>query len=176
MMAENSRMYDFSKFEVTMGSAAPQLQPQQEEPKKQKSAKLDLVQLTKKQLEKSRRPKIHPLKAAMYTLTSLVVVTIFSWTIYNQVQLTELTEKISTESVALEKAKALEVELGIKIAEGVNAVEIEDYARNELGMAKMNDQQIYYVNMVHEDKGEVLEKSETSFFVYIWEKIQSWFH
>ncbi len=173
-MAEGGRAYDFSKFEDTVSFSAAAVQPQRKAtPKKEKP---DIVKLPRKELEKNRRPKINPIKAVFYSLVFTVVMSVLSLTIYNQVQLTELTEKIATESAALEKAKALEVELGIKMAEKMNSAEIETYARENLGMNKMTDNQVIYVNLVQEDKGEVLSQEETgNMFAKIWSTLQSWF-
>ncbi|WP_099203739.1 hypothetical protein [Scatolibacter rhodanostii] len=173
-MAEEKQVYDFSKFGASVGSAARQIHPQVEEREPEKKQP-EVVKLPKKGLEKNRRPKLSPVKMFFYSISFAVVITVLSLTIYSQVQLTELTEQISQESYELEKAQALEVELGIKMAEKLNSAKVEQYAREELGMTKMNDSQVVYVNMVHEDKGEVLQDTEDSFFLKIWEEIKSWF-
>lgn len=173
-MAESMRAYDFERFETAAGSAAPQIPPRRTESAPEKKQP-EIVRLPKKELEKSRRPKINPFKAVMMTAVFAVIAGIVSFTIYNQVQLTELTEQISQEGQSLEKAKSLEVELTMKTAEKMNRTDVEKFAREELGMAKINDSQVTYVNMVQQDKGEVLQQDSQSVWAKLWAQIQGLF-
>lgn len=172
-MAEMLRDYDLGKFGDIEGSAAPKMSPQTgiEIPER----KPEVVRIPKKILEKSRRPQIKPLKTVFQAAIFAAALTAAFVLIFNYVAMTELTEDISQESYALEKAQALEVELTMKIAEKINAADIEAYAKDELGMMKINEGQVRYVNMVQEDAGKVLQEEEKSFLQKMWDGIAGLF-
>lgn len=171
-MAEMLREYEFEKFGGLEGSAARVItQPDIEVPEK----KPDVVKIPKKILEKSRRPQIKPLRTIFHAAVFAAVIIAAFVLIFNYVALTELTEEISQESYTLEKAQAFEVELTMKIAEKINAADIEAYAKDDLGMVKIHEGQVRYVNMVQEDSGKVLQEENKNIFQKIWDGITGFF-
>ena len=59
----------------------------------------------------------------------------------------------------------------------MNGTAVEEYAQNELGMSKVTNGQVTYVDVAQEDQGTVVrEASGGSLWDQIWSTIQSWFH
>ena len=57
--------------------------------------------------------------------------------VYNQVQLTELTDQINTTTQQLEEAQSTEIQLNMEASQKMNGAAVEEYATNELGMSKV---------------------------------------
>ena len=97
--------------------------------------------------------------------------------VYNQVQLTELTEQINTATKQLAEAESVEIQLNMEASQEMDGAAVEEYAQNELGMSKVSNSQITYVDAAGEDSGTVVrEATGGSLWERIWSAIQSWFH
>lgn len=173
-MANLSEAYDFAMFEVRGQNAAPVIEEPAKKPEKKKAK--NIIELPKEELEKNRRKKIHPFKAIVMGLCFTVIFSTVISLVYSQVQLTELTEQINRQTQLLNEEKALEVQMQMLMAEKVNAADVEEYARTELGMSKINENQVEYLNMTLEDEGTVLHASqEESWFSSLMQKVRAWF-
>ena len=96
--------------------------------------------------------------------------------VYNQVQLTELTDQINTTTQQLEEAESLEVQLNMEASQQMNGSQVEEYATQELGMKKVVSDQVTYVNVAEEDQGAVVRQaSGGSFLDKLWSTVVSWF-
>lgn len=180
--------YDFSRFEdkdtrglryERDGNAAREVMPI-EDPRRRESErperKNNVIEIPKEELEKSRRVKLSPFKVFTRSFFFLVIFGSVIMLVFNQVQLTELTDQIHTETKALSEAQALEVQLEMKTTEKINSAQIEEYARGQLGMTKISENQVEYMNMATEDKGIVLELSQDgNIFQRAIEKVKSVF-
>ena len=79
--------------------------------------------------------------------------------VYSQVQLTELTEEINIATQQLQEEQSLEVQMSMQASQKMNGAQVEEYAKKELGMSKISEGQVSYVNVVQQDKGTVLQLS-----------------
>ena len=79
--------------------------------------------------------------------------------VYNQVQLTELTEEINTTAKQLEEAESLEIQLNMEASAQMDGAAVEQYAQEELGMSKVSGGQVTYVNVAQEDQGTVVREA-----------------
>lgn len=166
-MANLTEAYDFSLFEEKkVESAAPQI-PEKEE-RAARSPKANVVELPKKELEKNRRQKIHPVKMLFTTLCFGVILSTVSLLVYNQLQLTELTAKLNSAAVTLNDARTMETYLTMKTTQALGGEQVETYAQEVLGMSKITEGQVTYVNMAQEDQGQVLQSEAPSFLENIW--------
>ena len=96
--------------------------------------------------------------------------------VYNQVQLTELTDQINTTTQQLEEAESLEVQLNMEASQQMNGSQVEEYATQELGMKKVVSDQVTYVNVAEEDQGAVVRQARGgSFLDKLWSTVVSWF-
>ena len=96
--------------------------------------------------------------------------------VYNQVQLTELTEQINTTTKQLEEAQSLEIQLNMEASQKMNGAAVEEYAKKELGMGKVSSGQVTYVDSAQEDQGTVVrETADSSWWEQLWDTVRSWF-
>ena len=170
-MAINTEAYDFSLFEErkTYTSTVEVL------PRKKKSDRTNIVNLPQKELKKNRRARINPIKGFIVTIGFAVAFTTLFVMVFNQVHLTELTDQINANYKVLQQAQSKEVYLEMKASESVDAMELERIAREELGMMKITEGQVVYVNMAGEDKGTVLQITEVSWLDKALNTVKAWF-
>lgn len=141
---------------------------------KENKRKLNIVRLNEKQLRQSRRQGTNPIK----TVASIVVVslafTLIASIIYGQVQLTELTSRINAATTSLSELESVEIQLQMKANSSLDVNEIVNYAQTNLGMEKIKNSQVSYINLVSKDQGVVVEETTKGFFSSTWDLITSW--
>ena len=176
-----SEAYDFSLFEErSVVEDIPQwdnaqrvAEPQEETHQKTRE---NVVELPQRELEKNRKPRMNPLRRAAAVLCFGVIFATVITVVYNQVQLTELTEEINTTAKQLEEAESLDIQLNMEASAQMDGAAVEQYAQEELGMSKVSGGQVTYVNVAQEDQGTVVrEATSGSFWENLWSTIQSWF-
>ena len=79
----------------------------------------------------------------------------FSIFLNGQVKLTELTEEITQVSKQLEENESIYTQLSMKKEEALSLNVVEQRAKNELKMKKIDASQIEYINVNCKDKAEV---------------------
>lgn len=177
----SSEAYDFSLFEENTSvqetahwdNTEPKRESQREE---RKSSRENVVELPKRELEKNARPKRHPLRLAGTVLCFGIIFATVLTVVYNQVQLTELSDQITTTTKQLEEAQSLEIQLNMAAAQMMDGAAVEKYAQEELGMSKVTGNQVTYVDVAREDQGTVVrETSGGSLLDKLWSAIQSMF-
>lgn len=142
------------------------------EPRREK--KNNLVRLTEKQLRHARHKGLNPLRTFASITMVAVSFAIVASVIFGQVQLTELTESINVAETKLSELESVEIQLQMKATSNMNVDEIEEYAKTQLGMEKVNNNQVTYVNLAQQDKGIVVEAPSENIFQNIWNTICSW--
>ena len=170
-MASTSNAYDFDLFDSRdHGSAAPKL-PEPKAPQKQKQ-KNDVV----KQLRRSHRHSANTVKMLMNLAVVLVIVGAIGAVVFSQVQLTELTDEINTANESLSQEKSIAIQLEMQAASKINTEEIEQIAREKLGMEKVADGQTSYISLTQDDEGTVVQAEKTpNLLDRIWQVLQSLF-
>ena len=169
-MASTSNAYDFDLFDSRdHGSAVPKL-PEPKAPQKQKQ-KNNVVKLDEKQLRRSHRHSANTVKMLMNLAVVLVIVGAIGAVVFSQVQLTELTDEIS-----LSQEKSIAIQLEMQAASKLNTEEIEQIAREKLGMEKVADGQTSYISLTQDDEGTVVQAEKTpNLLDRIWQVLQSLF-
>ena len=150
-MASTSNAYDFDLFDSRdHGSAAPKL-PEPKAPQKQKQ-KNNVVKLDEKQLRRSHRHSANTVKMLMNLAVVLVIVGAIGAVVFSQVQ------------------------LEMQAASKLNTEEIEQIAREKLGMEKVADGQTSYISLTQDDEGTVVQAEKTpNLLDRIWQVLQSLF-
>ena len=87
----------------------------------------------------------------------LVLAVTAAYILYCQMQLTELSALVGEQSDTLNELKAENVSLTTKKANSMDMDEIEQYAVNNLGMVKLDNSQIEYVELTNPDTVTVAE-------------------
>ena len=172
-MASTSNAYDFDLFDSRdHGSAAPKL-PEPKAPQKQKN---NVVKLDEKQLRRSHRHSANTVKMLMNLTVVLVIVGAIGAVVFSQVQLTELTDEINTANESLSQEKSIAIQLEMQAASKLNTEEIEQIAREKLGMEKVADGQTSYISLTQDDEGTVVQAEKTpNLLDRIWQVLQSLF-
>lgn len=146
MAANNgSEAYDFGLFEPKR---------QQEAPRK----KDNIIKLPKEKLEENRRVRINPVRAVSGFLAMAVIVGIVGTIIYGQVQLTELTEQINRQNTVLTESQSVYTQLKMKSDSQLSLQAVESYAKDKLGMKKMEQSQVRPISLSSGDKSEVVRQ------------------
>jgi hypothetical protein len=76
--------------------------------------------------------------------------------IYSRVKLDEINREISSVEKKIELAKSDTVKLQNELNAIVSINNVEEYATNELGMTKVQDYQVYYIDMSSQDRVAVV--------------------
>lgn len=115
-------------------------------------------------------------KMLMNLAVVLVIVGAIGAVVFSQVQLTELTDEINTANESLSQEKSIAIQLEMQAASKLNTEEIEQIAREKLGMEKVADGQTSYISLTQDDEGTVVQAEKTpNLLDRIWQVLQSLF-
>ena len=164
MANKNYNMYDgidFSMFEPRQSSyeknAARKLEPA---PKKNTAAKkkpqMQLIEKPKKTYNQLKK-EMHrsALQTAKIISISLLLLTMLSTLLYGRLKVDELDRQISSKQSQITAAQSANVQLNMKLDSIISLKNVEQYAQTNLGMVKMENHQIEYIDLSGEDKVEV---------------------
>lgn len=151
-MAQYSRynQYNFERFEpktVSTGSAAP---------------KIEQLPKNKPQIRLVEKPKISAselraqshaagVKAVKIFAISVAILMFMAAVIFSRVQLDEINRDIKAMDTSITNAKSDTVRLNMELDSQISIDKVEDYAINNLGMVKVQDYQVVYVDLSSED-------------------------
>ena len=161
-MAQQNRYsaYDFERFEprtVSKSAAAPKINnPGQNTPD------LKLVRKpkpSKAQLKKEANEAL--IKTFKIVTVAVIAMALFGTAIYSRLRLDEINREISRVDSAIETAKSDSVKLTNELNALVSIDKVEDYAENVLGMTKIQDYQVVYVDLSQEDSVVLADGKET---------------
>lgn len=143
--------YSFDRFEprvVTTSSAAPEIRRAPE-----KKPQLKLVQQTKRTAAQIRQETNEATKKAVKIFAIAVAILLFmSMAIYSRVQLDEINREISSVENKMELAESDTIRLNNELNAMVSINNVEDFAANKLGMVKVQDYQVVYVDLSTDDQ------------------------
>ena len=88
--------------------------------------------------------------------------------LFNQIALTEMTEKVSTRTSDLEKLENEYRMLTTEMESSVALANIQTIITRDLGMTKLSDDQVTYVNLSEGDVLTLPEGSDGNIFTKIW--------
>lgn len=162
--------YDFSLFE---SSAAPEINS----PVKRKSEeekKSNIVKLSKKQAYADKRIKRNPVKVAGAVVGAIAIALIASTVITSQVHLTELTESCNAATTTLNQSKSEYTQLEMGVESKLSLQEVENYAKNTLGMTYTEPYQLQYINLSNGDKAEIPNADNMSLTDKVKNSISGW--
>lgn len=151
--------YDLSLFE-----------PKPLERQEQKS---NIVELPKEQLEKNRKNKVSPLRMIATFFVMAALVGVVTTIVYSQVQLTELTDQVNAAAKQLEESESVYTQLKMKSDSQFSLQTVETYAKDTLGMKKINQNQVVCISLSEGDKGEVLQESCCDWVSSVWNWLQN---
>jgi len=161
-MAQYTRYnsYNFDRFEpriVTTSSAAPEIRRTPE-----KKPQLKLVEKTKRTAAQiQQEANAASLKAVKIFAIAVVILLFMSMAIYSRVQLDEVNREISSVENKMELAESDTIRLNNELNAMVSINNVEDFAANKLGMVKVQDYQVVYVDLSTDDQVVVADGEAT---------------
>lgn len=140
---------------VTRESVAYQRESYVAAPRRQQPDPLHVVNPPSKR-PKPHRKKRRGLRIQQLACCSLAFI-IAGTILFSHMKLTQLTDEASSREAELEKLQSEYVALKAKQDRALSLSYVEDYAQNKLGMVKMDNNQIEYVEMNNPDRIEISE-------------------
>lgn len=129
------------------GSAAPKMKPAP-----QKRPNLELVQKTRQTATQIRQQTTADTKRIIKVMLIAVTILMFmAVAIYSRVQLDEINREIKSVENKIELAESDSIRINNQLNSIISINNVEDYAMNELGMVKVQDYQVVYVDLSAED-------------------------
>ena len=133
----------------------------------------NVIRLPREELEKNRRPKHRAFKVISVCTFLVVMLGIVGTFVYGQVRLSELTNEINSTTTELSEQESLYTQLKMKSQAKLSLETVEEYAETQLGMRKLEQNQVEYISLSEGDKGEVLEEdSSENWLTSAWNFIQ----
>lgn len=146
----NAYAYNYNRNEKIIsynGSAAPKVKPQP-----QKKPQLELVKNTRLTAAQVRQQTAAETRKAIKVMCVAMAVLMFmALAIYSRVKLDEINREISSVEKKIELAQSDAIKLNNELNAIVSINNVEEYATNELGMSKIQDYQVYYIDMSSQD-------------------------
>lgn len=144
-----ARLYD--------GSAVRKIEPK-EVPKQSPKKRAKVTKLTDKQKRAKVKNKVDPFSVTGKIACVFAFFALSTILVYGYVQITEISNQIVVASTSLDELASEQIQLEMQVASIMNSTEVESYAQNQLGMDAVNSNQIIYVTMETENKGEIIEE------------------
>lgn len=128
------------------------------------------------QPKRRRKPKYRLRQDLPRVIAMLMVMTvaigIFGYMLYSRVQIAELSNQISAAKSELSEAESEYDYLNMQVQSKTSLANVEEYARNELGMKKLDNYQVEYITIKDEAPAEVESEQDDSFWGSIMRAVQ----
>ena len=129
------------------GSAAPKIKPAP-----QKKPRLEVVQKTRKTAAQIRQQTAADTRKAIKIMcVSLAILMFMAMAIYSRVQLDEINREISSVEKKMELAESDAIRINNELNSIISINNVENYAANQLGMVKVQDYQVVYIDLSADD-------------------------
>jgi cell division protein FtsL len=142
--------FDFERFEpktISTSSAAPQIAP-----KAQEKPKLELVKKQKPSVsEEKQEALVAARKTRQIFVIAVVLFAFFAGLIYSRIQLDEINREISAIDAKMKIAQSDKIKLDNQLNSTISIDKVEDYATNTLGMVKVQEHQVVYIDLSSSD-------------------------
>ena len=141
-LGERNTAYDISVFE---------------ERKYIDEIKNNIVELPERNAKINKKNKSNVITVLFTALTFSLSVAIVGTILFNQVQLTEITDKMSKVEKQLEESKSENTQLQMKVKEKFSPEKVTYHAKNDLSMEQTNPSQVEYFSLESGDKAEIIQ-------------------
>ncbi len=154
------KSYNIEQFEprvVSTSNAAPKLKPAP-----QKTPQLKVIKRPKPSAAQIRSEAQQAARQARKIFIIAAAALMFmALAIYSRVQLDEINRDICNKEYEIELAQSDSIKLNNALNAIISINNVEDYATNTLGMVKIQDYQVVYVDLSASDSVEVANGRET---------------
>lgn len=155
----NAYAYNYNRNERIVsynGSAAPKVKP---EP--QKKPELELVKKPRPTAAQLRQQSLLETKKTIKVMAVAITILLFmAVAIYSRIELDEINREISSVEKKIELAQSDSVKLNNELNAIVSINNVEEYAVNVLGMEKIQEYQVEYIDLSATDRVEVADGKE----------------
>ena len=141
-LGERNTAYDISVFE---------------ERKYIDERKNNIVELPERNAKINKKNKSNVITVLFTALTFSLSVAIVGTILFNQVQLTEITDKMSKVEKQLEESKSENTQLQMKVKEKFSPEKVTYHAKNDLSMEQTHPSQVEYFSLESGDKAEIIQ-------------------
>ena len=141
-LGERNTAYDISVFE---------------ERKYIDERKNNIVELPERNAKINKKNKSNVITVLYTALTFSLSVAIVGTILFNQVQLTEITDKMSKVEKQLEESKSENTQLQMKVKEKFSPDKVTYHAKNDLSMEQTKPSQVEYFSLESGDKAEIIQ-------------------
>lgn len=118
----------------------------------QKTPQMQLVQKKKKTVVEARREmRMNARSAAKIFVIAICLLSMFAMLLYGRLRVDELTREVNSVSAKLEEAQGENVRLNMQLDSMISLEKVENYAKNDLGMTKVEGYQIEYIDLTGAD-------------------------
>lgn len=149
MAASTARQVNLNEYRNARyvgGSAAPAARPQRKQPVRRPR----VVKKTQAQLRaETRRSSAKALK--IMAIASVLFGLLFVQ-IYSQLRVDELNQELNAINAQISVVQSDNTRRKMEVNSNVSLAKVDDYARNTLGMVKVNDYQVNYVKLSGKDQ------------------------
>lgn len=152
-----SAAYDLNVFKDNTAKKLPKK-------KTEEKTKNKVVAIPQDEIVKIRRRKHNPFKIFVGAVASAVITLAVAMIIVGQVQLTELNQQIITKKAELSNAQSTYTQNQMAIQSKHSTTDIENYAKDKLGMSKAENVQKEFVSLSKGDKAEISGDVNKNFF------------
>ena len=143
-LIERNTAYDFSLFEE-------EEEVVQHESESQKNKVLNI----RTERMHRRKMRVDPVSAIVGTAISVLVIVALTSIIHGQAQLTELNQQISDAQVELTQMQSYYTQMEMKVENKLGPSVVEEYAKNVLGMSKVDSSRKEFISFSEGDKAVV---------------------
>lgn len=133
---------DYRRVRAQYGSAAPQRQPQRQP---QRRVQPRVVQRSRKEI-RAEEYKVNK-KAVKVLAVCTVLFMLIGFQIYSQVKVDEINREISNVNSKIEVIDSENTRLNMELDSRISLDKVDDYAQNVLGMVKVENYQVSYVDL-----------------------------
>lgn len=154
------KSYNIEQFEprmVSTSNAAPKMKPAP-----QKRPQLELVKKSRPTAAQVRSETQMAAKQVKKIFAIAITILMFmAMVIYSRVQLDEINRDINNKENAIQLAQSDSIKLNNALSSMVSINNVEEYAANVLGMVKVQDYQVVYVDLSSNDSVVVANGEQT---------------
>lgn len=118
--------------------------------------KNNVIEIPREKLEEIRRPKRSVWRMLPTILAFLVIAGMAGTYIYGQVQISELSDSLSSVEKTLAEDQSVYTQMAMKSDSQMSLEAIEQYATDKMGMQKLNEAQVQSVKLSSGDKTQVV--------------------
>ena len=167
MAQQNRNAYAYNNYNQNAkihnlnSTAAPKIKPAP-----QTRPALRLVKKTRQTAAQIRQQTAADTKRIVKAMSVAIAIFLFmALAIYSRVQLDEINREINTIENKIELAKSDEIKINNELNSIISINNVEDYAANQLGMVKVQNHQVVYVDLSSEDYVAVVNGKNTDMVI-----------